>query len=247
MSTSKKIAIPGGQVGCSYNGTVASWTYEIPGSSRGGTIHVPAIREVRVAMVHQGMVWYRHPDFSPETIAMRRDHYARRGFTSESHSFQQPPVVGGYFNLLGHALDAARSLIPGESVDVRGEDPNVIHLRPQSESSRNHFGSICLYFNHSAFEFYHLLFKLNTKERDSVCFEAPDVDISTMAKLAAWAKTFDSMKRRQYTENGWAWDPYPKGWVFGGVPVMSAPDWNRGIPSPSGWEESHDPAVGETK
>jgi hypothetical protein len=187
---------------------VTDWRYEFNG--RGDYVSVPAVDQLRLTVVHFGTWYYRRADFSPETLPLRDPNYAQRGFQSESYDFHKPPTTLGVFCLLGRALRAASSLIvpylhANESCLAKIAYPNMLVLTPATDYGLGYVGSVRIWFNPQAFEFYHLLFLLNTEK--SCTFVPPRADIGTLAKLRKWTAKFESMKRNQFAEHGWEWNP----------------------------------------
>ena len=82
--------------------------------------------------------------------------------------------------------------------------PSLMKLTTDYGSERTDY--CILFFNHAAYEFYHLLFLLGKK--DDVVFEnIPDPKINTVPSLLKWARSFEAMKKRQYQNKGFTWEP----------------------------------------
>jgi hypothetical protein len=172
--------------------TVLSWNYE--------EHSVPALSEVALTLVEFGLDYYEHPNFSPETMKRRKKWYREGGFSSESMNFALPPVCIARASLLSRLLPALGSRLGADKMT----DTEVTAVENVLVLTRyGHQSSYAVYFNHAAYEFYHLLFV--ELRKDTIQFESLPQPPKTIPALQRWAKRFDNAKRKQYAERGFTW------------------------------------------
>jgi len=195
--TKRKLKTPGGRPAVVCDGIVTSWQWD-----QDGVQMVPAIECSRVTVVRFPVQYYQHFGYSPEAMALRRESIEELGWSSQSFDLPRPPVKVAECSLLKDALGATNTALGGRSKYVKRMYPSMVAICTDYRY-RNDF--CVLYFNHAAYEFYHLLFLLG---RDAVPFEnIPNPKIGTFNQLLRWTISFEHNKRKQYRAKGFTWQP----------------------------------------
>ncbi len=181
---------------------VLSWRWDERGMQT-----VPAIEVSLIAVVKFPVDYYRHFNYSPDLMDLRRGRIKELGWDSQSFDLPCTPEIMGTYSLLTDALKVAREVLGkacGRGSQVERIYPSTVRLTTDYGSARADY--VVLFFNGAAYEFYDLLFQLGKK--DTVQFEnIPDPKINTLPYLLKWARAFETRKRAAYKQRGFTWEP----------------------------------------
>lgn len=164
---------------------------------------VPAVHTLRATLVRHPVDYYRHASYSPEVMAARSENIARLGWNQESFNLPKPPEIVGTYNLLSLAVASTYQEINHGVTSVEWMHPAGMRIK----SNAPWHPSFSIYLNIPAYEFYHLLFAAAWARYSHLQFSVEPIDVSTAPKLARWLTRFEAMKKRQYREHGFDWNP----------------------------------------
>lgn len=169
---------------------------------------VPAIEQCRVSVVKYPVLYYQHFDYSPEAMDLRSESVKELGWSTNSFNLPIPPCVVGQYSLLTDALKKVKATLDFPKLDIRKNYPSTITCEKNGYGAKWDYCD--LFFNHAAYEFYHLLFILG---HDMSCpFEnVPDPPLNTLNQLMRWARSFEFKRRKMYKQEDFSWEPYREG------------------------------------
>jgi len=184
-----------GRVACRYDNTVMDWRLD-------DNQTVPAIEQSIITVFKFPVLYFQHFQYSPEAMALRDEDIKRLGWDNDSFDLPCPPIKIGEFSLLKSAMKAANDSLIHAGRVIERITPSMIKITSEYNERMDY---CVLFFNHEAYEFYHLLFILG---KDSVSFKnIPNPKIDTFSQLFKWVRTFEFKRQKLYKENNFTWKP----------------------------------------
>lgn len=180
-----------------------------------GDVNVPAVHRVRATLVRYPSQYYVRANYGPEVMAARSESIARLGWKSRSFDLPLPPETVGHFNLLRGAIEGAHKELKGTPTRVRFRYPATVEIVGDQPWQPG----FVVYLNLPAIEFYHLLFAVSdASPHPSSHLTIGPADVSTVPKLLAWLRPFETAKKKLYRGNGFDWNPRRGAIEYGPAP-----------------------------